>query len=379
VELILAQSIDNLPQGCGALLPSDPFTSAAWYRIAAAHALPDDAIPCFAVLSQDGRPCAVIPLLRQGGGRGLTSLTTPYTCVYRPLLAMDAEPELLEAAGQRFGQFCHGWPTVRLDAVPSEWPGLPAFLSGLRQSGLWVQTFQHFGNWHEAVQERSWAAYLADRPGPVRETVRRKLKRWEQEGRFELFSTPPHLERGIDAFEAVYCASWKAPEPFPRFNAALMRDAAGRGTLRLGVLWLGDRPAAAQFWIVADGRATVLKLAHDKALKTLSPGTVLTVMMLRGLLDKEQVTDLDFGRGDDVYKALWATQRHQRIGLLLMNPWQPAGAVEIARSLGGRLRAAAGRALNRQNSPDSGAAKWSSRVYNEYVTDRSRTDGAACR
>ena len=196
-----------------------------------------------------------------------------------------------------------------------------------------MQRFDHFVNRYEPIAGRRWADYLNDRPGALRETVRRKLKRCARETRLETFAGQPQLERGIEAFESVYRASWKQPEPFPRFNAALMRDAAGRGALRLGVLWAGDLPAAAQFWIVADGCATVVKLAHDEGFRPLSPGTVLTAMMVRHLLDEERIESLDFGRGDDPYKALWTTQRRQRIGLLLMNPRRPSGLLAIARGV----------------------------------------------
>ena len=147
------------------------------------------------------------------------------------------------------------------------------------------------------------------------------------------------LEPAIAAYEAVYGASWKEPEPYPAFNPALIRQAARDGTLRLAVLRVDGRPAAVQVWVVADGCATVLKLAHDEAFKPLSPGTVLTAMMIRSLLDEERVEELDFGRGDDPYKAAWTTQRRQRIGLLAMNPLRPAGLLAAGRSLAGRLRA----------------------------------------
>ena len=69
--------------------------------------------------------------------------------------------------------------------------------------------------------------------------------------------------------------------------------------LRLGVWSIGEEPVAVQFWVVKDGHATVLKLAHDEAFKAHSPGTVLTALMLRHFLNKEHVTRIDFGRGDD--------------------------------------------------------------------------------
>jgi hypothetical protein len=334
LQLATVASPDALPGGCEGLFSDEPFDCLPWYRTTIAHALPAHAQPCFAVITDQGQPVALAPLLRVGSR--LSSLTTPYTCVHLPLLLHDDNSA--QSAGYLLGRFCRDWPTVRLDAIPQEWPALAPFIAGLRAAGLAVQRFDHFGNWHEPVGGRSWAAYLADRPGALRETVRRKLRRAQAEAQFEIFRDASSLQRGIDAFETVYRASWKEPEPFPTFNAALMQTAAQMGRLRLGVLWVGERAAAAQFWIVADGEATVLKLAHDETFKPLSPGTALTALMLRGLLDDERVNRLDFGRGDDPYKASWTTRRRQRIGLLLMNPRRARGLVAVARSLAGRLR-----------------------------------------
>jgi hypothetical protein len=337
VDVVLAHSIDDLPHGGAALFPPDPFASVVWFRIVTAHALEAGTKPYFAVLLQDGRPCAVVPLQLHGGR--LRSLTTPYTTVYWPSLSGSSfEPAFLQAVGRRLGQFCRSWPTVRFDAIPAEWPGLAPFSAGLRQAGLYVQKFEHFGNWYEPTDGLSWPAYLAGRPGVLRETIRRKLKLCAREAVFESFADPAGLERGINAFETVYRGSWKAPEPFPSFNAALMQEASALGTLRLGVLWVGGRPAAAQFWLLAGGQATVVKLAHDEVFKSLSPGTVLTAMMVRELLGGNQVTFLDFGRGDDAYKALWTSRRRQRVGLLLMNPWRPAGIAALGRHMVGDLR-----------------------------------------
>jgi CelD/BcsL family acetyltransferase involved in cellulose biosynthesis len=75
----------------------------------------------------------------------------------------------------------------------------------------------------------------------------------------------------------------------------------------------------------------VLKLAHDEAFKAHSPGTVLTAMMIRHLLDNERVTRIDFGRGDDAYKQGWAVERQQRVGVVLVDPGRPAGLVALLR------------------------------------------------
>lgn len=336
MQLALFDTIDAMPAESVALLRPDPLGGAGWYGTVAAHAMPPGAAPCFAVLSEAGRVCAVAPLARHPG---LGGLTTPYTCAYLPLLTASDQPALMQAAACALGRFCRGWATVRLDAIPAEWPALAPFTAGLRQAGLAVQRFQHFGNWHEPVAERSWATYLADRPGELRTTVRRKLKLAERDGQLEIVRGGDQLEPAIAAFEAVYGASWKQPEPFARFNPALMRMTAATGALRLGVLWVGTRPAAVQFWVLAEGCATVLKLAHDETFKPLSPGTVLTAMMIRSMLDEEGAAMLDFGRGDDPYKVLWTTQRRERVGLLLINPRRPRGLLALTRGIAGRLRA----------------------------------------
>ncbi len=72
--------------------------------------------------------------------------------------------------------------------------------------------------------------------------------------------------------------------------------------------------------------------------------------MLRHLLDQEHVAQIDFGRGDDPYKKAWATQRRQRIGLVLVNPWRASGIAELSRHWLGRARrtalSAAGRPVS---------------------------------
>jgi CelD/BcsL family acetyltransferase involved in cellulose biosynthesis len=87
--------------------------------------------------------------------------------------------------------------------------------------------------------------------------------------------------------------------------------------------------------------AALHKLAHDESDRARSPGTVLTAAMLRFLLDREDIAEVDLGRGDDAYKALWAGRRRQRIGILLANPRRLDGLAALGRHLLGRVRARA--------------------------------------
>ncbi len=315
----------------------DLFASRLWFATLIAHGLPADWTPRFAVCDVRGEPFALLPMAGRAGGTELRSLTGPYSCAFRPLFGPGA---VAPRAGQLIGQLLRRMPPVRLDALEAEAPDLDPFVTGLKRAGLAVLRFDHFGNWHENVAGLDFAAYLAARPGALRTTIRRKAHRAETGRSFALITGGGALEEGIAEYEAVYARSWKEPEPYPAFNPALMRATAEAGLLRLGVLRLLGQVAAAQLWVVSGGRAMLLKLAHDESLAALSPGTVLTALMIERLLGEERILELDFGRGDDPYKRLWASRRRQRIGLVLADPRSARGIAEIARAFagGGRRR-----------------------------------------
>jgi hypothetical protein len=316
------------------------FAGRAWYDTLLAHALPADAEPVLALAGAE--TALLLPLMRQGGR--LAALTSPYTLDWRPLAAPGAAAPTLRTAARHLGGLLRGAPPVRLDCLDPDASALSPVLEGMRAAGLVPLRFDHTGNWHQRLAPGAgWDGYLAGRPPALRTTVGRKLARAAREAVLEIVAAPgPALEAGIAAYAAVRARSWKPHEPFPDFDGHLMRVAAGLGVLRLGVLRMraGGEPVAAQYWVLDQGgrRATVLKLAHDEAARAASPGTVLTALMIRSLIETDGVGELDFGRGDDPYKALWATDRRQRIGVLIADPLHPSGVAALARHMAGRLR-----------------------------------------
>lgn len=337
----------GLPGWAEPLLDPRAFWSGRiWYDTTLAHALPEEAE---AGAARAG--AVAVPLLRLGGA--LRSLTTPYTQDWRPLAPAGLDGAGWHEAGQGFGALLRRRRPVLLEAIDPAGAWLDPFLAGLREAGIRAARFDHVGVWRETLPDgRGWEDYLAGCPSALRHTVERKGKRAARETRFRLIAAPgAALEAGIAAFHAVRAGSWKPDEPFPAFDAALMRAAAEAGALRLGVLTRAadDAPLAAQYWILDQGgaRATVPKLFHLEAARAASPGTVLTAMMVRHLITEEGVRTLDFGRGDDAYKAHWVSERVQLIGLVLADPRHPAGLAALARQAAGalvrRLRGALGR------------------------------------
>lgn len=338
-------TVGALPPEAAALLDEagQLFASRVWWGVVLSDAMPAGARAVFVACRAGGRVVGLVPMMRRGDRGRLASLTTPYTCLYAPLLAAGLDGPTRVAAMAAFARACKTAGVTRMEAMPAEGDGLRDLVAGARQAGLRPLAFDHFGNWHEVVAGLDWSGYLARRPGALRETIRRRLRRGEKlaGASFALMTQPAEMDAAAEAFESVYNRSWKEPEPYPRFNVALMRAMAAAGTLRFAVWSIGGTPVAVQLWLVEAGRATVLKLAHDEAFKAHSPGTVLTALVLRHLLDQEHVAEIDFGRGDDPYKQGWAAERRQRVGLLLVNPWRPSGMLALTRHAIGRLRAAA--------------------------------------
>ncbi len=301
------------------------FATRLWFDTLLAHALPEGAAP---LLATDPARAVLLPLWRRGGY--LASLTGDYSLAWQPLVSPGADAAALAAAGRCLAGLVRFRRPMLWELLDPALPSLQPLLAGLRAGRAVAARFDSAGNWHAVLEEgTSWPAYLAARDPALRTTVTRKLARAARTHRLEIVTAPgPALEEGIAAYEDVRARSWKPHEPFPHFDAALLRAVAPFGLLRLGILREaeGGRP-----------RATVLKLAHDETARAASPGTVLTAMMIRSLIEEDGVRVLDFGRGDDAYKQLWVGARRQRIGLVIADPLSPWGAAALARQAAGAV------------------------------------------
>jgi CelD/BcsL family acetyltransferase involved in cellulose biosynthesis len=215
-----------------------------------------------------------------------------------------------------------------------------AVLAGaLRKRGLAVQPFFDSGTWYEATAGLSFADYLTNRPAPLRNTWRRKAAKLERLGpsEFSYYDSTEGVEKAITHYQEVYRNSWKPDEKFPLFIPELIRRAAQLGALRMGIMHIDGRPAAAQFWLVWQSKACIYKLAHHKGLDDYSPGTILTMRMMEWVLNRDKPMEVNFGRGDDPYKKLWLPRRRERWGLAAANPRTLRGFSQALRQTAARI------------------------------------------
>ena len=187
---------------------------------------------------------------------------------------------------------------------------------GLAKAGWWVRVEPDKANWRIATEGMDFEAYWASRSGRLRNTVRRKAR---------AAGLDVMIHRRFDAeawadYESVYRASWKPEEGSFPFLRALAEQEGAAGCLRLGVAKKDGRPVAAQLWTVENGEATIHKLAYAEDAKALSPGSILSQAMFRHVLDEDRVAAIDYGVGDEPYKAEWMAERRQLWRIVAHNP-----------------------------------------------------------
>lgn len=291
------------------------------------------------VLRRHHHIVAILPTVTKldDGKPELSSLSNYYTAIYAPIFADGLIAEELVPLLNAMRQRNKGTPVYRFAPMDPDTAEFRLLKEGLRMAGLRPFSYYGFGNWYLQVNG-DWAHYLKERSGQLRSTIKRMSKRFAAEcGTLEIISDQAAIERGIAAYQAVYSSSWKTAEPYPEFVPGLIQVCANRGWLRLGLAWLGDKPIAAQFWIVANGRASIYKVAYDEAYKQLAPGTLVSSLLMQHALDVDAVREVDYLIGDDPYKKDWMSHRRERWGLVAYDIRTAAGLLGYGRQHLGQI------------------------------------------
>jgi hypothetical protein len=285
-----------------------------WFRTLAETTLaPDETAIVAALRDTAGGTHAALPLVREANG-SLHGLASPYTTRFSPQFGDDVTANL-------FGRSLRGVVanTIRLDALDGGDPAVRAFMRGLSGSRIVAGEYRHFSNWYEPISD--FELYWQARPSQLREIVRRKLPRLEQNGRlsFQCLADATSVELAIEIYEKIYAVSWQTPEPHSMFISQLLRSLMPENIVRVGIMSIDAEPIAVQICLVKNARATIFKLAHKTDSAKYSPGTLLTFLMLRQLIPQDCLSEIDFGRGDDAYKRDWMGSVRSRIGLIGAN------------------------------------------------------------
>ena len=302
------------------------FDRISWFRRTWRFVAPDG-LPLIMRARTEGTDCWLF--LVQNGNRA-EAMNSWYTLTYRPVFTgepTDAiKTALLIACARRLKKQVSSITLAPLAAADAD------LVCRAFDKARWVANKRETSvNWTVSTSGLSFEEYWAARPGELRSTVKRK------QGKFDV-QTQVHNKFNSTAwfiYEAIYEASWKPEEGSMPFLRDMAEEESKAGTLRMGIATIDDAPVAAQLWTVENGRAIIHKLAHLETAAAQSPGSILTAALFEHVIDQDQVDTVDFGTGDDRYKADWMDIRAPLYTVRLFDPLRPAG-------LFGAIRAGAG-------------------------------------
>ena len=310
---------DALGRGC----QRAPFDRLEWWSALHELCLPDEQ-PLFALASEGEARCA-LALMQRSGGNQLRGLANWYSFWARPVFANGGEALLAILARD----LAH--KARRISLEPLAQADAEHTAAAFAAAGWTVRGEQADLNHRVELAGRSFAEYWAARPGRLRETVRRKGAK----GAVGLRIADRFDPADWADYEAVYAQSWKPEEGSPAFLRRFAQSEGKAGTLRLALAHIDGRPVAAQLWTVDHGTAYIHKLAHVEDAKTHSPGTLLSHALFAHAIDRDRVTTIDFGTGDDAYKRDWMEDIRPMLRLDMHRPLDPRSWPHLVRN---RLR-----------------------------------------
>ncbi|RHW18698.1 GNAT family N-acetyltransferase [Sphingomonas gilva] len=317
VEVALFDDLDALAADAAGAMDAQvsPYHRLGWYRMTRDHVL--GATPLVAARARDGDDAAWLLLTAAG-----EAYASWYSLRVGPVFSGAPRPDLLTAIVRALKpRFAH------VALAPMEPADAVLTLGAFRAAGWWTRESEATANWVAHVGGLSFDDYWAARPSRLRNTVKRKAKAAALDIAIHARFDPAAWAD----YEAIYAASWKPEEGSPAFLRAMVE---GAGALRLGIARHAGQPIAAQLWTIDGGTATIHKLAYREDAKALSAGSILGHAMFRHVLTHDRPATIDYGTGDDAYKADWMDERRM---LMRVEAWNPRTVGGVARAAKARL------------------------------------------
>lgn len=319
IEARYHDSVNVLNDLChqgAAPIATSPFDRAEWYAL-----LADTGLTPLIAIASDSDSAAALALTESG--RHITPLRNWYSFTWRQLAA-DGEhgDRLLEQIARQLRSRGH---RVTLEPVPGEDGSANRLARAFKNAGWSVRIEECDINHVLHVRGRSFAEYWKDRPGRMRTTLKRKAKKVDVEiqSRFDASVW--------SAYENIYAESWKPEEDQPAMLRDFAREEGDAGRLRLALAHHEGKAVAAQCWTVENGTAYIHKLAHLESHKQLSAGTTLTAALFEHVIDRDHVEVIDFGTGDQDYKADWMEDIRPRYRIDCLDQRQPRAWPALAK------------------------------------------------
>lgn len=321
---------DQLPAGADTLFEqatrTSVFLSRQWFETLQATTRGNDQALLLAGVADGDRLLALLPLI-EPDGQSPVCLRHRYTPLYNLLLAEEDQTAVLHCLVE--GLKALPLASLQLEPVAEDDRNTLALQQAMQSAGYASHRHFRFYNWFHRTRGESFEVYLQQRPARVRNTIARKRRQLERDHGYTIrMFRGTEVPQGLSDYHRAYSASWKAHEQYRDLLDALAVNLAVPDWTRLAVLYIGNKPAAAQLWFVAQRKASIFRLAYDDDWKRYSPGSILTAYLMQYVIDSDRVEEIDFLSGNEPYKQDWMSERRERWGLMFDKPRKQRSRLE---------------------------------------------------
>ncbi|MDH5444984.1 MAG: GNAT family N-acetyltransferase [Gammaproteobacteria bacterium] len=331
---------DQLPESANVLFvqgeKENLFYSSQWFKKVTATLENDQAMMLACVVADD-QVLAILPLI-QLSKENFLSLKHRYATHFSLLLAEEDQSQVLACLVKGLEKLPAR--SLLLEPVADDDNKMIVLQDFMQQAGYQCQLHFRTYNWIYRLQNQSFVNYLAGRPSRLRNTISRKSRKLDREHGYEMrLFIGDDVPHAMCDYYAVFTSSWKANEQFVEFLNSVVEGFSRAAWSRLGVLYVKNKPVAAQLWFVVHGKASIFRLAYDEAWKSYSPGSILTSFMMEYVIDTDKISEIDFLTGNEAYKQDWMSERRERFALSCVKTKKPDSWYEsIVKSLMGKLK-----------------------------------------
>lgn len=186
----------------------------------------------------------------------------------------------------------------------------------------------------------TYESFQSNLPKKFRWSLKRAKKELDELPglQFAFTQNGPELEERFEAFMDVEASGWKgalgsgtAIKLHPNlicFYQTLARSLSACGRLSINTLDADGKCIAAQFCIVLDHNAYVLKIGYDEGYKRYSPGNLLVDLYMKRCIEDRTIESINL-IADAEWLVLWRAKSYEKSNLYLFNT-TPAGLIVFA-------------------------------------------------
>ncbi|MFC2061056.1 GNAT family N-acetyltransferase [Elusimicrobiota bacterium] len=206
------------------------------------------------------------------------------------------------------------WDILEINSFPVEnenYSFLKNSISGRRL--IYTDIFHH-GNHFLECNGLTAEEYTRSLSGVVlKNAPSKKMKRLIESGEIKCkHYINEDIKKHFAEYIKIYKKSWKPEETSIDFLKKLTDYSSSEAELCLSFVYMSNIPIAAQFWIIHDHIAYAQKVCFEEDCRYLSPGTWLTLEVIKYLMSNKNLIEIDFLKGDEPYKQYWMRSRRIR-------------------------------------------------------------------